>query len=127
VALALAHPDLLDAAVGIHPHHVATATADDWRRLEELAAQPAVVAIGEIGLDFFRNLSPPDVQRSAFGRQLELAAALGRPVLVHDREAHDEVTAALLAMPSAQERVVRGVLHCFSGDASMALRLAEAG
>jgi len=127
VSLALAHPDLLDAAVGIHPHHVATATADDWRRLEELATEPAVAAIGEIGLDFFRNLSPPEEQRRAFSRQLELAAAIRRPVLVHDREAHDEVTAALLGTPSEPDPGVRGVLHCFSGNAPMALRLSEAG
>ncbi len=126
ISLVLDHRDLLDAAVGVHPHHVAVATTEEWRRLAELAAHPAVGAIGEIGLDFFRNLSPPAVQREAFERQLDLAASVGKPVLIHDRDAHEEVTAALLARPHSG-RAVRGVLHCFSGDASMALRLADAG
>ena len=80
-----------------------------------------VVAVGEIGLDYFRNLSPPDVQRAAFDRQLALAASLGKPVLVHDRDAHDDVRAALLGQTG------RGVLHAFSGDAAMALEMTAAG
>jgi len=86
-------------------------------------------AIGEIGLDFFRNLSPPDVQRETFARQLVLAGSLGKPVIVHDREAHEAVSDALLAWAgSAGARdAPRGVLHAFSGDAPMAARLAAAG
>lgn len=126
ISLALDHGDLLDAAAGIHPHHVATATAEEWGRLEELAAQPTVVAIGEIGLDFFRHLSPAAVQRAAFERQLDLAASVGKPVLVHDRDAHQEVTDALLVR-RGNRGGIRGVLHCFSGDPAMALRLADAG
>jgi TatD DNase family protein len=98
-----------------------------WGRLETLARDPAVRAIGEIGLDFFRNLSPPDAQREAFARQLSLAASLGLAVLVHDRDAHVDVTAALEAWPGRPASNHRGVLHAFSGDAAMASRLSEAG
>jgi TatD DNase family protein len=126
VELAAAHHDLLDAAAGIHPHHAAAATPHDWSELERLAERREVVAVGEIGLDFFRNLSPPDVQRAAFQRQLELAARVGKPVLVHDREAHAEIAEALLAW-DGPARPVRGVLHAFSGDAAMAERVVAAG
>jgi TatD DNase family protein len=83
--------------------------------------------VGEIGLDLFRNLSPPDVQRHAFARQLALAADAGRPVLVHDRDAHAEVSAALLGWAGRPGHAARGVLHAFSGDAEMAERLTGAG
>ena len=120
--LARRHPAAIHAAVGIHPHFVAKASEADWAELADLAASAEVVAVGEIGLDYFRNLSPPDLQREAFDRQLALAANLGKPVLVHDRDAHDDVRAALLGRGT-----VRGVLHAFSGDAAMALELAAAG
>jgi len=126
MALASPHPDLLDAAVGIHPHYVAAATAADWDALERMAADPAARAVGEIGLDFYRNLSPPEVQREAFARQLDLAARVRKPVIVHDRHAHAEVTAALI---DHAPRIpgVPGVLHAFSGDARMATTLVAAG
>jgi TatD DNase family protein len=127
VELAAAHPGLLQAAVGIHPHHAAAASEAAWSELEALARRPEVVAIGEIGLDFFRNLSPPDVQRSAFQRQLDLAATVGKPVLVHDRDAHDEIASTLLAWAGPGGDRPRGVLHAFSGDAAMAIRLVDAG
>ena len=122
-------PELIQAAVGVHPHHVAEADEPTWARVEELAVDPRVVAIGEIGLDFFRNLSPPDVQRAAFARQLDLARRVGKPVLVHDREAHGEIISALLAWvePAAPPVAPPGVLHCFSGDAAMAATLAGRG
>jgi len=126
LALAARHPDLLHAAVGIHPHYVAAATAADWEGIENLAFDPAARAVGEIGLDFFRNLSPPDAQRDAFGRQLELAERIRKPVIVHDRDAHVEVTAALV---DHAPRIpgVPGILHAFSGDAPMAAALVAAG
>jgi TatD DNase family protein len=125
--LAERHPDLVQAAVGIHPHDAATIDEAGWARLEALAAEPATRAIGEIGLDHYRLLSPPDVQREALDRQLELAARLNLPVLVHDREAHAEVESALLAWTGRQGSSVRGVLHAFSGDGGMATRVAAAG
>ena len=123
LALAARHGPLVRAAVGVHPHHAAATDAAGWRTLDDLARDPACVAIGEIGLDFFRNLSPPDAQRQAFDRQLALADALGLPVLVHDRDAHDEVTAGLLARGGRRG----GVLHAFSGDAAMATVLRPRG
>ncbi len=127
IALAEAHPGLIDAAVGVHPHYASAPAAADWDDLASLAAHPRVVAVGEIGLDFHRNLSPRAVQQAALARQLEIAAAVGKPVLVHDREAHAEVREALLAWPGPAGHQLRGVLHCFSGDAGLALDLAAAG
>ena len=121
------HPGVVRAAVGIHPHDVAAADEDAWRRIEQLAADRRCVAVGEIGLDYHRNLSPPDVQRDAFARQLEIAARLDRPVLVHDREAHDDVTRALLDWRGRAGSRARGALHAFSGDVGMATALAAAG
>jgi TatD DNase family protein len=118
--LADRHPGVIDAAVGIHPHHAVDMDESAWGRLEALVADSRTRAVGEIGLDFYRNLSPPDVQREALARQLALAGARDLPVLVHDREAHDATEAALLAWGG------RGVLHAFSGDAEMARRLVEA-
>jgi TatD DNase family protein len=126
VALAADLPELLHAAVGIHPHYAASVSERDWQHLEALAADPTVAAIGEIGLDFFRNLAPRQAQQAALERQLELASRVRKPVLVHDREAHVEIATALLAW-GGPDRELRGVLHCFSGDAPMALRLAGAG
>jgi TatD DNase family protein len=126
VALGAQHPDLLDVAVGIHPHYVAAATETDWTAVETLAADTGVKAVGEIGLDFYRNLSPPDIQRDALARQLDLAARVHKPTIVHDREAHEEVTAALVAHAS-HGAGVPGILHAFSGDAAMAHALVTAG
>lgn len=123
--LAAQYPDLLVPAVGIHPHDVGNATDADWDTLEHLVREPSVVAVGEIGLDFYRNLSPREAQTEGLQRQLLMAETAAKPVLVHDREAHAEITDALLAR--AAPRPVAGVLHCFSGDAAMASRLVEAG
>jgi TatD DNase family protein len=127
VGLAAAHPELIDAAVGVHPHFSAAATAAEWDELAELAADARVVAVGEIGLDFHRDLSPRDAQRAALIRQLAMAATVGKPVLVHDREAHDEVRSALLGWAGPGEGRLRGVLHCFSGDAELAQDLVAGG
>ena len=127
IALAEAHPGLIDAAVGVHPHYASTPSPAEWEELAALAAHPRVVAVGEIGLDFHRNLSPRLAQQAALALQLEIAAEAGQPVLVHDRDAHDEVRRALLAWSGPGGRELRGVLHCFSGDAALALDLAAAG
>ena len=138
VALAEQYPGVY-AAVGVHPHDAKTLDGDALAALRELARQPKVVAVGEIGLDFYRNLrstasfavSPQDVQRRAFQAQLAWAARLGKPVIVHDREAHAEVLKALtswaagLARSPLAGRV--GVLHSFSGDLLMAKRAIDLG
>jgi TatD DNase family protein len=122
-------PDLVRAAVGIHPHYAAAAADAAWAELEELAAAPGVVAVGEIGLDYFRNLSAPEAQRDAFARQLDLAARHELPVIVHDRDAHADVLATLLGWAGSGRAAgaPRGVLHAFSGDAAMARAAVDAG
>jgi TatD DNase family protein len=115
------------AAVGFHPHDAKELTAEARNELETLAQRPKVVAIGEIGLDFYRDLSPRPVQRKAFDAQLELAAKLGKPVIVHDRDAHGEILAVLREWSPTSEREAKGVLHCFSGDVDMALEAVRLG
>lgn len=115
--------DAVYAAVGIHPHEVKTIDRQTYDRMRELAARPKVVAYGEIGLDFFRNLSPRNVQIRRFGEQLELAKDLNLPVIIHDREAHRE-TMELLAGWKGERR---GVIHCFSGDYAMARKCLDLG
>ncbi len=112
------------ATVGIHPHDAAAADEAAFAALAALAREPRVVAIGEIGLDFYRNLSPPEVQESVFRRMLALAREVGKPVVVHCRDAHAEVLRVL-----ADERVgeVGGVMHCFSGDVEIARRCLDLG
>jgi TatD DNase family protein len=127
VTLAKRHPGVVSAAVGVHPHFAAEMDEPRWEEIGALAADDGVVAVGEIGLDYFRNLSPPAVQRAAFERQLALAARLGKPVLVHDRDAHRDIRAALLAWSRRAQARPAGVLHAFSGDAELALEMTAAG
>jgi TatD DNase family protein len=115
VALARKHP-LVYAAVGIHPHEVKDADAGAYERIRRFSQETKVVAIGEIGLDFFYDHSPRDVQIRRFREQLDLAEEVGLPVIIHDREAHAET----LAILRERKGRLRGVLHCFSGDAAMA-------
>ena len=132
VALAQKHVHI-HAAVGIHPHDAKTLDADALEQLKRLARSPKVVAIGEIGLDYYRNLSPRDVQRRALEMQLEMAAELDLPVIVHDRDAHDDVLAMLsswslsLRAPHSTLNGKPGVLHSFSGDVALARRAAALG
>ena len=107
------------ASAGIHPHDAAEADEAAFAAIERLAGTPRVVAIGEIGLDFFRNLSPRDVQERTFRRLLDLARRLGKPVLVHCRDAHAE-TLAILDQAGVGE--LGGIMHCFSGDVPIARR-----
>jgi TatD DNase family protein len=116
IALATCEPGVW-ASVGVHPHDAANADEGVFLQIEHLAADPKVVAVGEIGLDFFRNLSPPDVQDVVFRRQLELAHRVGKPVLVHCRDAH-AATVAILADAHVSE--LGGIMHCFSGDVAVA-------
>jgi TatD DNase family protein len=116
VALTRDHRSI-HAAVGIHPHDAKTLTSKVLKRLSELAANEKVVAIGEIGLDFYRDLSPRDQQREAFRQQIRLAIKLGMPIVVHDRDAHADV---LRILQEEEAQRVGGVLHCFSGDLQMA-------
>jgi len=130
VALAAEHEQIY-AAVGMHPHDAKRLDGAALADLRELAQQPRVVAVGEIGLDFYRDRSPRDVQRRAFRAQLAWAGKMGKPVVIHDREAHDEIMGILtnwaqgLQGSSLTGRL--GVLHTFSGDLAMAERAVELG
>jgi TatD DNase family protein len=113
--LAHAHPRRLFATAGVHPHH-----ADDWSAdlacaLGELAQAPAIVAIGECGLDYYRNLAAHDAQRRALAQQLELAIATGKPVFLHQRDAHADFVAILREHRAG---LCGAVAHCFTGTAS---------
>jgi TatD DNase family protein len=119
--LAGRHSDVF-AAVGVHPHDADT--VDDYvlSYLEELSAKAEVVAIGEIGLDFYRNLSPRRIQEEVFVKQLALAKRVGLPVIIHDRDAHRRVMEVLRA-----EGASNGVMHCFSGDMGLAKQALDLG
>jgi len=121
IALAESHP-FIHAAVGIHPHDAHTLTDESLQELAELAKHPKVVAIGEIGLDFYRRYCPHDVQRRAFRRQLDLARELGKPVVIHARAAHEEVLSIL-----EEKGPLPGVMHCFSGSLEIARRALKLG
>jgi len=116
VALAQAHPGVLYATAGVHPHHATELTSEHAQELEGLAHRPEVVAVGECGLDYFRDFSPRDVQREAFARQLEIAARVGKPVFLHQRDAHEDFVAILREHSSALK--TGGVAHCFTGQAN---------
>ncbi len=120
-ALALVRPRI-HATVGIHPYYAATAGAGGIQRLRELAARPGVVAIGEIGLDYFKHCdTPPTVQREAFIRQIDLAAELQLPIVIHNRDADADLCAILDEHAS---RLPGGVLHCFSSGPELVERSA---
>ena len=121
VALARKHENIY-ATVGVHPHDVAKTDNSTYKALEELAREQKVVAYGEIGLDFFRNISPQEKQLDLFGRQLELASELKLPVIIHDRDAHEQT----LKMVKASS-IRCGVFHCFSGDYNMAKQCIDLG
>lgn len=105
------------AAVGFHPHDAAKLGAAELEELRTLAAHPKVKAVGEIGLDYYRNLSPHDTQKRAFREQLELAKELDLPVIIHCRDAHDDVMAMLREWARGFSKA-RGVLHSYSGGRS---------
>jgi len=112
------------AIVGVHPHNAAEVGQKDLDDLQELAHHPKVKAWGEIGLDFYRNLSPPAIQQEKFRQQIRIAQELKLPVVIHSRSATQE-TLAILQEERAQER--GGVIHCFSGDAKTAQKYLDMG
>lgn len=115
--------DEVYAAVGIHPHDVKEIGHDTYDQLGELARREKVVAYGEIGLDFFRNYAPREMQMRCFGEQLDLAQSLDLPVIIHDRQAHRE-TVELLKVWKGRKR---GIIHCFSGDYNLARQCLDLG
>ncbi len=113
--------DNVYATVGIHPHDVSDMTEADIEELEQLAKHKKVVAIGEIGLDYFYDNSPRDKQKYWFARQLQLAEKLNMPVTIHNRDAHADT------MEILKNSKATGIIHCYSGSAEMAKQLVDMG
>ncbi len=111
LTLARAHPRILHATAGVHPHHAIDYDDATDARLRELAGAPEVRAIGETGLDYHRNYSPRDVQRRAFERQMAIAAEHAMPLFLHQRDAHADFLALLKPM---RDKVPAVVVHCFT-------------
>ncbi|MGE5598223.1 MAG: TatD family hydrolase [Bacteroidota bacterium] len=122
VDLASSHEEVW-AAVGVSPHAAASWNEETAREIAALARAAKVVAVGEIGLDYHYDFAPRGVQRAVFRAQLALAASCGRPVVVHNREAHADT----LAILAEQKAGVRGVMHCFSGSLETALTAWQQG
>ena len=112
LALAQAHPGLLSATAGVHPHHATEYTEECDAELRALHAHAEVVAVGETGLDYFRDFSPRPAQRRAFERQLQIAVDTGKPLFLHQRDAHADF---LAIMRQFEGRLGPAVVHCFTG------------
>ena len=124
ISLAGQHPDYLHATAGIHPHHADEVDAELLDKLATWGRANEVVAMGEMGLDFFRDIAPRPVQEKAFAEQLSVAAAIGKPLFLHQRDAHERFLPILLeqldSFPAA-------VVHCFTGSESELLDYIEQG
>lgn len=114
VALAVRYPDVY-ASVGVHPHDAKDCPDDAWEELKRLASEKKVVAIGEVGLDFYRNLSEPGMQIEVFKKFIALALEIHLPLIIHSRLAQDKTLEILKDYPAVSEQGL--VIHCFSGDA----------
>jgi TatD DNase family protein len=121
--IADSHPSIY-AILGVHPHNAREIDDQTYGALRELCQHEKVRAYGEIGLDFYRNLSPRDIQLGRFREQIGLARDLHLPIVVHDREAHRE-TLEILRSEKAEE--CGGIIHCFSGDDEMAKKCMDMG
>lgn len=113
LALARQHPGELFATAGVHPHHATEYTAECDAEMRALHAHPEVVAVGECGLDYFRDFSPRPAQRRAFELQLQIAVDTGKPLFLHQRDAHDDFMAM---MGNFDGRLGPAVVHCFTGE-----------
>lgn len=123
VARAATWDDRVYAAVALHPTRTSTFTEDDQATLEKLAAEPRVVAVGETGLDYYWDHAPPEAQHVAFRWHIDLAKRAGKPLMIHDRDAHEDIL-RILGEEGAPPTVV---FHCFSGDEDFARRCVDAG
>lgn len=105
--------DLIYGAVGMHPHDASDLDGASIQELRKLAAKPKIVAIGEIGLDYYWNHSPHDVQQRVFRRMIDLAREVNLPIVIHDREAHEDIFRILKEEKAVE---VGGIFHCYSGS-----------
>ncbi len=123
VALAEKYP-FIYAAAGVHPHDAKNLPSNYLKILEEILQKPKVVAVGEIGLDYYYELSPRDVQQEVFIEQLNLAKELGKPVIIHLRDAYGDF---LDIMRKERLEPIKGVMHCFSGSWEVAEECMQLG
>ena len=115
--------EFIYAAIGVHPHDAAETSLETWDRLKQLAKMPKVIAWGEIGLDYYRDLSPRDKQKEVFIQQIKCANQVGLPIIIHNREAHEDVMRIIQEHPPQHG----GVFHCYSGSWEMAKVLLNQG
>ena len=118
--------DFIYASAGIHPHDVNNLTEEDYLHLKELHEHPKVIAVGETGLDYFKNYSSPEDQRKHFRRQIEMAVQRGKPIIVHSRDAKEDIV-SILSDYFPQNGKPSGIFHCFSGDQELAEKTLEMG
>jgi TatD DNase family protein len=111
IALVQQYPSSMRCTAGVHPHHASELDTTQLQAFDALARRPEVVAVGECGLDYFRNFSPREAQLNAFAQQLELAANVAKPVFLHQRDAHEDFVNVLRR---CRERLAGGVAHCFT-------------
>ena len=116
--------DFIYASAGIHPHEVKGVTIETYKEIRELLSDPKVVAVGEIGLDYYKDYSPRDIQQREFINQIRIAKEFKKPVIVHSRDARED-TLKILKDEKVSE--IGGIMHCFSGDEEMARRCMDMG
>lgn len=117
-------PDRLYCTVGLHPHDAKAWDDDSWSALEQLASNAECVAVGECGLDFNRNFSPPETQIEVFEKQVQLACKLKKPLFLHERDAHDALVSIL---EKYQGQLPSTVIHCFTGSKAEAKKYVDMG
>jgi len=116
--------DFIFNACGIHPHDAKTYDDDVENQLRQIAKDPKTVAIGEIGLDYYYDNSPRDIQKKVYARQIKLAGELGYPIIIHDRDAHMDCLDILKAEKTPE---MKGVFHCYSGSSEMVKAIVKMG
>ncbi len=124
LSVARRHPDWISATVGVHPHDASHFNAEVSATIDEVGREEEIVAIGEMGLDYYYDTAPREEQREAFRRQIAIARRLKKPIIVHTRDAAEE-TLTILREENARD--VGGIIHCFSEDASFAKRALDLG
>ena len=115
--------DNLYATVGMHPHDAKGLTPDVLTEFKEQLNHPKVIGLGEIGLDYYRNLSPREVQKDAFEKQLDLAEEMKKPIIIHNRDAYTDI----LPILESRKGNIQGILHCFTGNVELMHRSIEIG
>ena len=119
--------DFIYATAGVHPHDVKSIDNNTYDHLRSLLTHPKMIALGEIGLDFYKNYSPRDLQKEHFRKQAELACELNKPIIVHSRDANEEIVDILSDYYPKNPSARSGIFHCFSGNQELADRVLEMG